>query len=70
MNVSLIDRGASDSKKTLVFLYRKVTPEARNEGYDSLLHKNVGFNNPGNMGYLGSLLGIGNENHSNLVGLR
>lgn len=47
-----------------------MTQDARNESYDNLLHKNVGFNNPGNIGYLGGLLGIGNENHSNIEGLR
>lgn len=55
---------------SLLLFLRKVTQDARIESYDNLLHKNIGFNNPGNVGYLGCLLGIGNENHSNVPGLR
>lgn len=53
-----------------VCLCRKVTQDAKNETYDNLLTKNVGFNNPGNMSYLAGLLGVGNEYHSVLPSLR
>lgn len=43
--------------------------ENKNESYEQVLEKSVGFNNPNNISYLSSLMGI--DNHLSLMnGLR
>lgn len=42
----------------------------KGQSYDKILESSSGFNNPNNIKYLCDLLGLGNENHSNMVGLR
>lgn len=41
----------------------------KNESYDSVLEKSVGFNNPNNISYLSTLMGI-NSHCSLMQGLR
>ncbi|XP_044001317.1 uncharacterized protein DDB_G0290685-like isoform X2 [Aphidius gifuensis] len=49
--------------------YKKAM-DNKGQSYDKILESSSGFNNPNNIKYLCDLLGLGNENHSNMVGLR
>lgn len=42
----------------------------KGQSYEALLENSTGFNNPNNIKYLSDLIGLGQENHSNMVGLR
>lgn len=42
----------------------------KGQSYETLLENSTGFNNPNNIKYLCDLMGLGQENHSNMVGLR
>ena len=53
----------------VVLLYRRVQ-ERKDESYDTLLKKNVAFNNPGSVTYLATSMGLSNKNYSNIVSLR
>lgn len=49
--------------------YRKVM-DNKGQSYETLLENSTGFNNPNNIKYLCDLIGLGQDNHSNMVGLR
>lgn len=42
----------------------------KGQSYEAMLENSTGFNNPNNIKYLSDLMGLGQENHSNMVGLR
>lgn len=42
----------------------------KGQSYETLLENSTGFNNPNNIKYLCDLIGLGQDNHSNMVGLR
>jgi hypothetical protein len=42
----------------------------KGQSYETLLENSTGFNNPNNIKYLCDLVTLGQENHSNMVGLR
>ena len=42
----------------------------KGESYETILENSSGFNNPSNIKYLTDLMGLGQLNYSNMVGLR
>ncbi|XP_033207659.1 tetratricopeptide repeat protein 14 homolog [Belonocnema kinseyi] len=49
--------------------YKKAT-ENKGKSFESVLENSTGFNNPNNIKYLCDLMALGQENYSNMVGLR
>ncbi|TGZ46642.1 Uncharacterized protein DBV15_04040 [Temnothorax longispinosus] len=49
--------------------YKKAI-DNKGQSYEALLENSTGFNNPNNIKYLCDLIGLGQQNHSNMVGLR
>ena len=51
------------------FLFRKAV-DNKGESYEVILENSSGLNNPNNIKYLCDLMGLGQLNYSNMVGLR
>ncbi|KYN29203.1 hypothetical protein ALC57_01325 [Trachymyrmex cornetzi] len=56
--------------KSLVLPLTKKAIDNKGQSYETLLENSTGFNNPNNIKYLCDLIGLGQGNHSNMVGLR
>lgn len=42
----------------------------KGQSYETIMESSSGFNNPNNIQYLSDLMGLGQTNYSNMVGLR
>lgn len=42
----------------------------KGQSYETIMENSAGFNNPNNIKYLSDLVGLGQQNYSNMIGLR
>ena len=52
------------------FLIDRKAVDNKGQSYETIMENSTGFNNPNNIRYLNDVIGLGQLNYSNMVGLR